>query len=255
MVAGSGASKSEEFTFTVELTEKLDGDFGQMKFAGGVATFRLKHGQKVEAVGLPAGVGYEVSESDNEGYTVSSTGATGRIVADSTAVASFENYKDGSDNVSVTVKKLWVLDDGSKPANSVTIELLCDGKRYDTVLLDASCGWTRTWSGLSSKFKWTVAEVDVPEGFKSTVSREGDVWTIVNDDIPGSSTTDPIPDPTPGSKPGQGPGPSSDGGSSALPSTGDNSGTFVAGVAAAGVLLFAAGVFRLRMRRNGNDGQ
>ena len=255
MVSGSGASKSEEFTFTVELTEKLDGDFGQMKFAGGVATFKLKHGQKVEAVGLPAGVGYEVNESDSEGYTVSSTGATGRIVADSTAVASFENHKDGSDNVSVTVKKLWVLDDGSKPANSVTIELLCDGKRYDTVLLDASCGWTRTWSGLSSKFKWTVAEVDVPEGFKSTVSREGDVWTIVNDDIPGSSTPDPIPDPTPGSKPGQGPGPSSDGGSSALPSTGDNSGAFVAGVAAAGVLLFAAGVFRLRMRRNGNDGQ
>lgn len=281
-VSGSGASKSREFTFTVELSEKLDGTYGQMEFVGGVSTFKLRHGEKVEAIGLPAGANYVVSESDNDGYTVSSNGATGQIVADSTAVASFENHKDGSGGggvgggVSVTVKKVWVLDDGSKPTDSVTIELLRDGKRYDTALLNASCGWSRTWNGLSSGYKWTVAEVDVPEGFKASVSREGGVWTVINDDIPGSPDPEPDPDPDPSpapdpepepspdpepdpdpsldSKPGQGQGANSGSGSSAIPSTGDHSGIFVVAAAVTGILLLIAGGFWLKRGRKGRGG-
>lgn len=63
---------------------------------------------------------------------------------------------------------------------------------------------TSEWSWIAIDaldYEWTVAEINVPEGFKSTVSQDGNNWTIVNDDIPGSSKpTDPS-DPTDPSKP------------------------------------------------------
>ncbi|CAN3999279.1 DUF5668 domain-containing protein, partial [Dysosmobacter welbionis] len=57
----------------------LNGKYGDMSFTGGVATFTLKHGQSKTANGLPAGVSYTVEESDNSGYTVTKTNATGPI--------------------------------------------------------------------------------------------------------------------------------------------------------------------------------
>ncbi len=37
-------------------------------------------------------------------------------------------------------------------------------------------------------YHWTVAEVDVPEGFTSHITHNGQVWTITNSDSPKSDT-------------------------------------------------------------------
>ena len=44
---------------------------------------------------IPAGTGYTVEESDNAGYTVTSSGTTGTIENGVTAAANFHNYKSG----------------------------------------------------------------------------------------------------------------------------------------------------------------
>ena len=67
-----------------------------MTFHNGVAVFTLKHGESITASGLPAGIRYTVTESDNSGYTVTTAGDTGTIEADKTATATFHNYRGGS---------------------------------------------------------------------------------------------------------------------------------------------------------------
>ena len=72
-VSGSGADKLKDFTFTVTLDDKtLSGEYGDMTFENGVANFTLKHGESKTAQGLPAGMKYTVTESNNSGYTVTS---------------------------------------------------------------------------------------------------------------------------------------------------------------------------------------
>ena len=97
MVSGSRGDKHKEFTFTVTLDKTdITGQYGDMTFTNGVATFSLKHGQSKTANGLPAGVAYTVEERDNSGYTVTKTNAEGTIQKGITATAAFENYKGSS---------------------------------------------------------------------------------------------------------------------------------------------------------------
>jgi len=86
---------------------------------------------------------------------------------------------------SLAVKKVWVLDDGGEAADSVTVNLLRNGKVYETLSLSAADGWSKTWSLLDDSYTWTVEEVNVPEGFTSAISRSGLTFTIVNDDKDG----------------------------------------------------------------------
>lgn len=96
-VSGSRGDQNKEFTFTVTLDKKdFSGQYGDMTFANGVATFTLKHGQSKTATKIPAGVSYTVEESDNSGYTVTKTNTEGTIQKGMTATAAFENYKGSS---------------------------------------------------------------------------------------------------------------------------------------------------------------
>ncbi|MCI5956344.1 MAG: DUF5979 domain-containing protein [Clostridiales bacterium] len=101
-ISGSGASSAEEFSFTVTLNDStISGIKGDMAFENGVATFALKAGERKTASGLPAGVGYTVEESGNEGYTVTINGTTGTraagtVAANTAVTVAFNNHKDGS---------------------------------------------------------------------------------------------------------------------------------------------------------------
>lgn len=93
-VSGNGGDIKRLFTFTVKLSDtSVNGTYGDMTFKDGVATFKLKHGESMTAQGIPADIGYTVEESDNSGYTVSSSGETGTIENGLTAVAEFNNKK------------------------------------------------------------------------------------------------------------------------------------------------------------------
>ena len=60
---------------------------------------------------------------------------------------------------------------------SITVQLLCDGEIYDTVVLDAENGWYHLWRGLEVNHLWQAAEEKIPDDYKLLISREG--WTFV----------------------------------------------------------------------------
>ena len=195
-VDGDGGDKTKDFHFTVTLDDtSISGRLGDMEFTNGVASFTLKHGESKTATGLSAGIQYTVTESDNSGYTVTASGDTGTIKADKTVTAAFHNYRGGGsstdDDVAVTVKKIWKLDNGGTAAESVTIVLLRDGKEYATVELNKQNGWSHTWHGLKGSYTWTVTEKGVPDGFSMSVEQNGYTFIITNDDAAPTTPTDP----------------------------------------------------------------
>ena len=125
------------------------------------------------------------------------------------------------------VLKVWE-DDGAEDARpeSITVQLLQNGKVYDTVTLSGKNRWSYAWDGLSKDDTWQVVEADVPEEYTVTVSREGITFVVTN------TLTEEIPDePVP-----QGP---------ALPQTGVLWWP-VPLLACAGMALFLAGWARRR---------
>ena len=196
-VSGSQGSTTKNFTFTITLGDtSINGKFNEVTFHNGVAVFTLKHGESITASGLPAGIRYTVTESDNSGYTVTTAGDTGTIEADKTATATFHNYRGGSgssdnndnddddDDINVTAQKIWKLDNGRTAPDSITVMLRKNGREYDQAILNEQNGWRYTWYGLNSRYSWTVEEVEVPEGFTMSLRRHGHKFTIVNDDTP-----------------------------------------------------------------------
>lgn len=94
-VTGTGAEYDREFSFTVTLEDTtINGTYGEMTFVDGVATFTLRHGQSVTAVGLPAGIAYTVTESVPEGYTASNASQTGEIPASGVETVTVVNNRD-----------------------------------------------------------------------------------------------------------------------------------------------------------------
>ena len=103
-VAGSAGETDRAFTFTVTLNDpSINGTYGEMTFADGVAVFTLRHGETRTAQGLPAGTGYRVTEAeaDQDGYDTTATGAAGTI-PEGTAQAQFHNQRDTSDDTPET---------------------------------------------------------------------------------------------------------------------------------------------------------
>lgn len=93
-VVGDGGETDRAFEFVLTLDDALvEGTYGDMEFASGVAKFTLKHGERKVALGLPAGVRYTVEETAVEGYEASATNAAGSIGAGSTVEVVFENRK------------------------------------------------------------------------------------------------------------------------------------------------------------------
>ena len=104
-VTGNRGDTNKAFTFTVKLGDTgINGVYGDMTFTAGVATFQLKHNESKTATGLPAGVSYEVSESEANlsGYVTTSTDVSGSIVKDKAAVAAFTNTRSGSSHTTST---------------------------------------------------------------------------------------------------------------------------------------------------------
>lgn len=109
-VSGSRGDTSKAFTFTFTLTSGLpstapadaypytitrqDGTQETGVIRGG-ETFTLRHNESITISELPGNAAYQFTESDNAGYQVSSTGASGTVLPGSTISASFENYRGG----------------------------------------------------------------------------------------------------------------------------------------------------------------
>lgn len=197
IVQGNRGETDRAFTFTVTLTGKsqtsieantINGKFGDMTFENGVATFTLKHGQSITASGLPAGLTYTVEETNAnaDGYTTSNSGNTGTIPSGDTDKVYFTNTKHEGEalTTSVSVQKVWKIDNGGTQPESVKVQLEKDGQPYgNPVTLNDKNGWKYEWKDLPLGFTWTVEEVDAPEGFTSYTNNYDNHFVITNDDV------------------------------------------------------------------------
>lgn len=86
---------------------------------------------------------------------------------------------------SFTVEKRWENDDPSQCPTHIDVSIFLNGALYDTVTLSAQTQWTYAWSvdyadQDPTTFAWTVRETAVPDGYTSTVTTQGQSWTITN---------------------------------------------------------------------------
>lgn len=83
-----------------------------------------------------------------------------------------------TDTISVT--KVWKDKDQSKRPESVKMNLLQDGKIYDSIMLNNANDWKYTWTGLQAKHEYTVVEANVPGNYTALVDRENNDYTVTN---------------------------------------------------------------------------
>lgn len=94
---------------------------------------------------------------------------------------------DGNNTIDRKVLKVWQ-DDGyelERP-KEVIVQLLRNGKVYDTVTLNANNNWRYTWKNLNDAYTWTVAEKELKD-YTVKVTREGSTFVVTNtynSDIP-----------------------------------------------------------------------
>lgn len=97
VLAGNATDANKVFNFTVILSDtSITDGYGSMKFIEGKATFTLKGGEEIKAIGLPNGVTYTVIEDDYsaQGYKTTKTNDTGKIVGNSEKVVTFTNTRN-----------------------------------------------------------------------------------------------------------------------------------------------------------------
>lgn len=102
----------------------------------------------------------------------------------------------GHEKVTCKVLKAWN-DKGyeAKRPDGVVMQLLCDGKVYDTVTLNEENNWRYIWSDLDATHQWRVVE-QVPDGYTVQVSREGVTFLITNSREENNPPTEPSENPT-----------------------------------------------------------
>ncbi len=104
----------------------------------------------------------------------------GALVKDVVAKVKYDRLELPPEPVSRTVKKVWDDGDSADRPESVTVQLLKDGKKYDEQVLSDANKWSYTWEELDPAADWSVVEVNVPEGYTVSVSLEDTEFTITN---------------------------------------------------------------------------
>ena len=73
----------------------------------------------------------------------------------------------------------------------ITVQLLCDGQIYDTVVLHEDNEWRYTWYGLDGNHQWNVVEVSSGLGrYTLSVIQEGITFVVTNTYQPKSPSSD-----------------------------------------------------------------
>lgn len=100
---------------------------------------------------------------------------------DSTASVKWEEETLPGVHADYTVQKVWQ-DTGFEEVRpeSVTVQLLENGKVMETVTLSEENHWKHTWKQLPVACQWQVTEQDVPQGYAVTVSQSDKAFTVTN---------------------------------------------------------------------------
>ena len=80
----------------------------------------------------------------------------------------------------ITIKKVWNTDASTKTADSVTVQLLRNGKVVETAILSESNNWQITYTDMPESDAYSIIEMNVPQGFTATYKQQGYVFTVTN---------------------------------------------------------------------------
>lgn len=160
--------------------------------------FKLKHGESLYIMNAAdRNKPVTVTELDSKGYSTAVNGVSGtkwetNAPNTDTVSVNFVNTKGATEvSDSITVEKKWSDGNENHMRESVTVQLYRNGEPYSFTMfgrviddgraeLNASNGWQHTWRGLDTGYKWTVAELNVPKGYVSTVNYYGGSAIITN---------------------------------------------------------------------------
>ena len=97
----------------------------------------------------------------------------------------------------ISVRKVWSDGNANHANDSITVNLLKDGKIESSQELNAANGWAYTFDRLLEGYTWTVEEAEVPAGYTVSYNTVGTLTTITNTKkTPPKPDPDPDPDPT-----------------------------------------------------------
>lgn len=94
--------------------------------------------------------------------------------------------------IDIGVQKIWK-DEGCEAfrPQSVTVQLLRNGKAQETIKLSAENNWKYEWKALEGGYEWRVVEKDPPGAYTDSYRREGNTFIVTNTyKTPGSTTPD-----------------------------------------------------------------
>lgn len=79
----------------------------------------------------------------------------------------------------LTVSKIWK-DDGKERPESIKVNLLKDGVLEEGIELNENNQWTYAWIDLDGLVTWSIEEIDVPQGYKVSYSKQDETVIITN---------------------------------------------------------------------------
>lgn len=107
-------------------------------------------------------------------------GVSGTVTADVKWEESGDGGGGGSNEIDVSVRKVWSGDSAQNRPGSVTVQLLGNGAVLDSVVLSDANGWCYTWKNLNDSCRYQVTEETVPDGYAVSVSQSGNTFTVTN---------------------------------------------------------------------------
>ena len=80
----------------------------------------------------------------------------------------------------ISIRKVWNTDASTEAAQSVTVRLMRDGAVIETAVLSEENNWQVVYTDLPESDAYSIVEVDVPDGFTATYTRNGYDFTVTN---------------------------------------------------------------------------
>lgn len=101
---------------------------------------------------------------------------------DVTIYTKYETHTVSQEEEMVTRKVLKIWDDKGheqERPSEIQVQLLKDGKVFETISLNADNQWRYTWENLDDRYTWKVVEKDA-KGYQVSVTKEGITFIITN---------------------------------------------------------------------------
>ena len=153
------------------------GRISQKTISNGTATFR----DLFAGLYLVAQINAESSEYIIAPYLVSVpvfNESKSKLEYDVMAYPKTEPIKKDEEITSVSVHKVWV--GTNNTPSDILVHLYCNGTPHgNSIMLNADNYWSYTWTDLDPNNKWTVDELNVPDGFIKTISGSASTGFII----------------------------------------------------------------------------